>query len=97
MGPFTPGTAREIADPQAEMERLAAARKPREQLLCHEAFMVDHDGASFFVWIKVSAKHALQAGAAVVTHGNERGVPCRHLACRAMQAMCRVCAAGCTI
>jgi hypothetical protein len=28
MGPFTPGTAREIPDPQAEMERLAAARKP---------------------------------------------------------------------
>ena len=26
MGPFTPGTAREIADPEAEVERLAGER-----------------------------------------------------------------------
>ena len=66
MGPFTPGTAREIPDPQAEMERLAAARKPRKpretQLLCHEGILIDHDGTAFFVWVKVTAEHNPQIG-----------------------------------
>ena len=35
MGPFTPGTAREIADPEAEVERLAAARAALETILIH--------------------------------------------------------------
>jgi hypothetical protein len=62
MGPFTSGTAREITNPEAEVERLAAARKPREQTLCEEGFPVDHDGAVFFVWVKVAAHHSPQAG-----------------------------------
>ena len=37
MGPFTPGTAREIADPEAEVERLAAARKRwMPSIVCHD-------------------------------------------------------------
>ncbi len=64
MGPFTSGSAREIADPEAEVERLAAARKPSvPAVLCDHEFPVDHDSGSFWVKIRVTAEHNPGRGA----------------------------------
>ena len=62
MGPFTSGSAREIPDPEAEVERLAAARKSPE-VLCDHEFPLDHESGSFWVKIRVTAEHNPGRGA----------------------------------
>jgi hypothetical protein len=57
MGPFTSGAAREITDPQAEVERLATARKRwMPAVVCHDIRQFEHDGRVYFLDIKITAE-----------------------------------------
>ena len=52
-----PPGAREIPDPEAEMERLAAARKRwMPSILCEEIHQLEHDGRLYFLRVTVSAE-----------------------------------------